>query len=277
MSVFMGEYLGFTLGGIHSSQLNIVRVSNGNRYTKNLTPNFQDKTVVIDGANQTYFFGMNHTQLPITIDFAFDDLREEDIRKLQQLFYFNGVKELIYDETPYKKYYVKCSQPPVIKFIPFSDTGDVLNYKGEGTINLVAYFPYGVSTQESIFDIYSNYLRIFNLGDIKIPFQVYYPVSNTPVDIILESYSDTSNQPSQIYGSMTLSMVEKLNTNDTQICINSKTHLIEGIDANGIKTGTLYDKFITSGDYFLLPLEDSYLYSSLQWNKVKYNYLYYCY
>jgi len=44
MSVFSGDFLGFQLGDIHSSQLNITRVSNSNRYTENLTPNFSDAT-----------------------------------------------------------------------------------------------------------------------------------------------------------------------------------------------------------------------------------------
>ena len=32
MSVFQGDFLGFTLGETHSSQLNITRVSSGDRY-----------------------------------------------------------------------------------------------------------------------------------------------------------------------------------------------------------------------------------------------------
>ncbi|MBQ5475403.1 MAG: hypothetical protein IIT65_12100 [Lachnospiraceae bacterium] len=89
--------------------MNITRVSNGNRYTENLTPNFTDRTATIAGSNQTYYFGSDHTQKPFVIDFAFDDLREEDLRRLRQLLSFSGVKELIFDEAPYKKYYVKCS------------------------------------------------------------------------------------------------------------------------------------------------------------------------
>jgi len=42
MSVYTGDFLGFSLGGIHSSQLNITRVSNNDRYIENLTPAFKD-------------------------------------------------------------------------------------------------------------------------------------------------------------------------------------------------------------------------------------------
>jgi phage-related protein len=78
------------------------------------------------------------------------------------------VKELIFDEAPYKKYYVKCSAPPTLRYIPFSDLGDVINYKGEGSVNLVAYYPYGISTKE--YEIgEKREEKIYNLGDLEIP------------------------------------------------------------------------------------------------------------
>jgi hypothetical protein len=63
--------------------LNITRVTNGDRYTETLTPNFTDSTAVIPGGNGTYYWNTSHTQKNFTIDFAFDDLREEDIRRLK--------------------------------------------------------------------------------------------------------------------------------------------------------------------------------------------------
>jgi hypothetical protein len=38
MSEWKGEFLGFTYGNIHSSDLGIVRVSNGSRFEENLLP-----------------------------------------------------------------------------------------------------------------------------------------------------------------------------------------------------------------------------------------------
>jgi hypothetical protein len=38
MSEFKGDYMGFTYNGSHSSDLGIVRVSNGSRFDENLLP-----------------------------------------------------------------------------------------------------------------------------------------------------------------------------------------------------------------------------------------------
>ena len=46
MSVFSGDFLGFTLGDIHSSQLNITRVSSGDRYEDILLPQFKDTKTI---------------------------------------------------------------------------------------------------------------------------------------------------------------------------------------------------------------------------------------
>ena len=96
MSVYDGDFLGFQLGDIHSSQLNITRVSSGDRYTENLTSNFNDVTEQVPGADGTYYWNTYYTQHPFIIDFAFDDLRDEDIRRLKQILSFKGVQPLIF-------------------------------------------------------------------------------------------------------------------------------------------------------------------------------------
>ena len=62
MSVYSGDFLGFRLGNVHSSQLNITRVSNNDRYTENLTPNFKDQTTEIQGNDGLYYWGTYYTQ-----------------------------------------------------------------------------------------------------------------------------------------------------------------------------------------------------------------------
>ena len=104
MSVFQGDFLGFTLGEIHSSQLNITRVSSSDRYTDILLPNFKDVTQEVPGGDGTYFWNSYYSTKLFTLDFAYDDLRDEDLRSLRQAFGFKGVQPLIFDEFPYKKY-----------------------------------------------------------------------------------------------------------------------------------------------------------------------------
>jgi phage-related protein len=79
MSDFKGDYMGFTYNGVHSSDLGIVRTSDGSRFNENLLPTMQDKTVQVPGGDGTYYFGSYYTQKPLSVSFAFDALTEEQI------------------------------------------------------------------------------------------------------------------------------------------------------------------------------------------------------
>lgn len=266
MSVYEGDFLGFQLGDIHSSQLNITRVSNNDRYTENLSPLFKDQTAEVPGGDGLYYWGSTHSQQTFVVDFAFDELTDDNLRQLRQVFSSKKVQELIFDEIPYKKYYVKCQNPPTLKYIAFDVEGERI-YKGEGTVNFVAFYPYGVSVETNQINNGSS-SNISNSGDIETPVEVYYNFgSNINLRLL--------NENNQEMGQLILENITKLNSNDTQICINTKTHLIEGLNSNGIKTGSLYNRFLTTEKFFSLPVGNSTLTSSPNWSKVMYNYLYY--
>lgn len=268
MSVFDGDFLGFQLGNVHSSQLNITRVSSGDRYNENLSSNFNDVTEQVPGADGTYYWNTYYTQRPFVIDFAFDNLRDEDIRRLKQLLNFKGVQPLIFDEAIYKKYYVKCSAPPTLKYICFTDE-ETRVYKGEGSINLVAYYPYALSTTDIKINGGTN-LLLNNAGDIETPIKIYYEKkSNLLNKEITLGISDKEK--------LVINIKESFKSNDTDkyICIDGKTHLIEGLDTNYKKTGKLYNRYITSGDFFLLPVGKNTFTTTVACKQIEYNYLYY--
>lgn len=271
MSVYDGDFLGFQLGKIHSSQLNITRVSNGDRYNENLSSNFTDVTEQIPGADGTYYWNTYYTQRPFVIDFAFDNLHDEDIHRLKQILNFKGVQPLIFDEALYKKYYVKCSQAPILKYIGFNDNGRIL-YKGEGTINLVAYYPYAISTTDIEIGGGINFI-ISNTGDIETPMKIYYNLNN----LINQDLSLSLNTNKVLNMRITQKLRKDTDnaSKDVYICIDNRTHLIEGLDINYEKTGMLYNRFITSGDFFLLPIGNNDFITSVTCDKIEYNYLYY--
>lgn len=88
------------------------------------------------------------------INFAFDALTQSGLRQLRQAFGFKGLKPLTFDEFEEKFYMVKCSEPPSISYIPFGDRDNNGNgtrlYKGEGTVTLVAYYPFGIGEEQII-------------------------------------------------------------------------------------------------------------------------------
>ena len=166
MSVLKGDYIGFSYGTkadgtpMHSSDLGIVRTSDGSRFNENLLPTMQDKTVQVPGGDGTYYFGSYYTQRPFTISFAFDSLTEEQVARLKSHFGDKGVHDLIFDEVPYKVYKAKVTGTATIKHIPFTEGETNRIYKGEGTIQFTCYDPYARSRHkwlnEYSDDKYSN-------------------------------------------------------------------------------------------------------------------------
>ena len=70
MSVLDGDFIGFSFDGVHSSDLGVLRVSDGSRYNEYLLPTSQDVTVQVPGGDGTYYFGSYYTSRPFSISIA---------------------------------------------------------------------------------------------------------------------------------------------------------------------------------------------------------------
>lgn len=168
-----GDFLGFSFNGIHSSQLGFTRVSGGDRYNEALFPDISDRSSEIVGGDGELYFGSEYRGKPFSINIAFDSMTELQFRKIRRLFGTKDICELIFDERPYKVYYVKLAGPIELEYVCFDEedytwekikdeetqeyykgvtgadyeyknpTGKKRRiYKGEGTIELVAYYPF---------------------------------------------------------------------------------------------------------------------------------------
>ena len=184
----MSDYIGFTYNGRHSSELGIVRTSNGSRFDENLLPTIQDKTVQIPGGDGTYYFGSYYTQRQFSVSFAFDNLSEEKISELKRHFGDKQIHDLVFDECPYKAYKAKVTGTATIKHIPFDEgKGRERIYKGEGTIQFTCYYPFArcllkdTDTKEELRKTYPNVdewwnaakvQKDMNFGDIEAPFSL---------------------------------------------------------------------------------------------------------
>lgn len=178
----MGDFTGFKFGNKHSSELGIIRVSDGDRYEMELHPETEDRTVEIPGLDGGYYFGSNYKPKTISVKIAFDSLKEDQFRELKQTFNLKKIDELIFDEWPYKKYIAKIESPVEFSFVCFEEFKKVIDigrdgvrrireeneasweqvipyrvlnekeriYKGEGTITFICYFPFAKSVYKSI-------------------------------------------------------------------------------------------------------------------------------
>lgn len=156
------DYVGFTYAGIHSSQFGIKSVTNGDRYQRYLSPEFQDLTQSTIGRDGTLYFGNNKNKNTFTFNIAFDDMTEEDYRGLRR-WLNSGISEFILDETPYIKYYAKPGAPVQISFLVFLDDYGERVYKGEFQVGFVCYDSFGYSVHKWLED-YS--MTGFGAGDI---------------------------------------------------------------------------------------------------------------
>lgn len=268
MSVFQGDFLGFTLGQVHSSQLNITRVSSSNRYNDELLPTNKDDIVPVPGGDGQYYLDSSYTQKVFTLEIAYDDLRDEDLRALRQLFGFKGIEPLIFDEFPYKKYMVKVQSTPTFKYICF-DNMDMRLYKGEGTIKLIAYYPYALATFSPT--VHNKEIGpINNVGDLNAQLKITFDASHATSlsKIWLEDLKG------DVIGELNIDGLT-LQDNDKYIVFDSSTHLVEGLNANSQKTGNLYNKYITTGDFFDAPLGRTIFKADTQFTHMTYTPLYY--
>lgn len=117
----MEDFTGFTFGGVHSSDLGIIRVSGGDRYDENLHPEIKDRTAEVPGLNGDYYFGSDFGPRSFDIEIAFDSLTEEQFRKLRRVFGTKEIKQLIFDERPYKYYMAKLESPMELSYVCFDE------------------------------------------------------------------------------------------------------------------------------------------------------------
>ncbi len=151
--VLKGDFIGFWLDNTHSSELGIIRTSDGSRFNENLLPTVQDKTVQVPGGDGFYYFGSYYTQRPFNIPIAFDNMTEVQFRRLRQIIGTKKMLRLVYDEMPYKYYSVKPTGTPNLKYICFDNNDGSRVYKGEGTLSFVAYDPFGYARALSIAEL----------------------------------------------------------------------------------------------------------------------------
>lgn len=270
------DYVGFIFNNVHSSSLGIVRTSDGSRFNENLLPTIQDKTVQVPGGDGTYYLGSYYTQRQFNISYAFDSLTEEQLAILKRHFGDKKIHDLIFDEAPYKIYRAKVTGSASIKYIPFAEGEKNRIYKGEGSIQFTAYDPFARSTKKFLDDGYykkwsnirewqdtanlletqgnydnitnQNKINLYNPGDKESDFILTFNFSKGTIPKGAITITEKNGDIHQLLFGQIAAQGK-----DDQIKINSRLNLIEGY-CQGRKTGNIYNKYITEGSFFKIPL-----------------------
>lgn len=288
-----GDFISFSYNGVHSTELGIVHVTSSDRYADALLPAIQDKAVQAPGNDGTYFFGSYYTQRQFILNVAFDEVSEDQIRLARKLFGDRQSHPLIFDEEPYKVYYAKVTGTPQYNYIPFNNQEeDKITrpriYKGEGTFIFTCYEPFahcldkckylnqyiveGSNTpwykynnkdewkysanllnEKGNYDTYTSAtgFKLYNPGDIEADFKFKIPINAAISGIkISDGINDLASHTLQLNGTITQK------GNDQFLLFNSRTNLIEGLNAQGARTTNLYNEYISAGHWFKIPLNE---------------------
>lgn len=151
----MADFTGFYLDGIHSSTYGILRVSDGDRYKEGLIPEFEDREIELSGGSGSIYVNTQYKKTPFDIEIAFDHLTEQQFRDMRKWLGGEKLHSFRFDERPYKTYWVKLESRPELEYVCFmEESKEVIGqeeriYKGEGTLNFVAYDPFGYCIDNS--------------------------------------------------------------------------------------------------------------------------------
>lgn len=181
-------YIGFTYadnsGKIwHSiTDLKIYRTGDGNRYNEELTSTMVDKTANVPGGDGQYYFGTTFQKKTFVVNYAFDKLTKEDIRRLKQVFSGDGIHDLVFDEdrstdgTALKIWSAKVTGTASMKHLCFEENGKDV-YKGEGSITFTCYYPFARSENKTPNEIKPPQ-KVQNLGDLPAPVEMTFTVTS---------------------------------------------------------------------------------------------------
>ena len=273
---FKGDFLGFTLGGLHSSEFGIVRVVGGNRTDLPILPTIKNNSIQIPGLVGSYYMDTDIQSEKESIRIAYDDISETEIREMRAWLGKDGVQDFIFDEYPYKVYKVKITGQPKLNFVCFDNEDETARvYKGEGIFQFDFFQPYARALHKELtaypVEQYPNrhewsessYLKIslsdapgydnfvgnicnlYNAGDMDSPLII--PVievkDRTGYQII--TYRINGEEK----GKMVLDM-SKLPTQEF-IRLDSSTQLLLGLNKITLKpSGFIYNNAIVAGDFF---------------------------
>lgn len=300
------DFIGFSFNGVESSDLGIVRTSVSDRYNDTTIPNFQDKSAQMPGSDYTLYWESFYNTRNWTVNIAFDHMTETQLRLFRRTFNAKNIGELYFKEKTYSLsqiyypdtfsyddvdvsyegvavnedpiaieedhiyYLAKVQSPPQLNYLCFEEDGERI-YKGEGTIQFVAYFPFGI--RKVGFENMQGVPGIKGVvGNAEIVTFIVQNKGDIDMDWILSAHCNRAHDIQSIIirrnGNSLYEMLfengipcpSNEETNLTYILFNSKSQLIETGLWNGTEkdynyTGKVYNSALTEGDFFKVPAD----------------------
>ena len=187
------DFYGFAFDGIHSSSLNIVRVSDGDRYQETLHPEFEDRRTQLPGMDEEYYYGSDYQAKPISISIAYDSVTEKQFRQIGYLFSTKKICPLIFDERPYKMYMAKIDSPIELEYICFDEREKYAAENPSEGIRIISRENNEIQREEIYPYIYTDKKQRIYKGEGTIDFICPRPFARAPYKT-LDHYLSTDEK-----------------------------------------------------------------------------------
>ena len=125
------DFLDFSYNGKKASEMGLIKVNTGKRQDDIVLPASKDTTIDIPGSDGAYYLNGKYQQREFTVNFAYDGIYEDDIRKIREWLAPQKECQLIFSERPYKYYMAKPKSAPKLSYIAFDDNNGVRVYQDD--------------------------------------------------------------------------------------------------------------------------------------------------
>lgn len=153
------EFIDFEFNGKHVSDFGLVVVSDGDRLSFDASPEFEDETSEVAGADGQLYWGTRFKTKQHQYKLATDGMTEQQLNDFKAHFKPGTYGKLIDCAQPYRYCYCRLDATTNFTFVPFRKKVKVMDYdievneyKGEATLSFVQDDPHIYSTANYLSD-----------------------------------------------------------------------------------------------------------------------------
>ena len=175
------EFIDFEFNGKHISEFGLVVVSDGDRLSFDASPEFEDESSEVSGADGQLYWGTRYKTRKYEYNLATDGMTEQQLNDFKRHFQPGTYGKLVEDSRTYRYCYCRLESVANFQIVPFKKKTTIMGYsvevdeyKGEATISFIQDDPYIYSTinyfEEQITDQnYQTVLRGVHDNNIPLP------------------------------------------------------------------------------------------------------------
>lgn len=236
------EFIDFSFAGKHISEFDMVAVSDGDRYSLDMSSTFDDETSTINGLNGQYYWGTTFNANQINFKLATDGITEKQLTAFKKHFVPGKYGKLFVDERIGRYCWARVKSVITLNFIPFQEQNTIQGvifhtntYKGEASIAFEMDYPWWIAEH--------NYLETIDQETIRKAYVNNVPMANSlDIKVNIENTSNNISTTGQAYQDI-LSALEAQETipfmtPNSNVIIGDSTYMIT---KNGLATLASYN------------------------------------